>query len=385
MKAILSGRLIVAAVALLGSGCRRSIHPPIAAAPDSRMPSLEAIPLRFPMDSLVDEPRYVALTTDGHLTFFRDATQSPLLVVVDSTGSVSARWGRLGPGPGEFNGDELLLSGDSLILAAGLSDRRLETFNPAGQLRGDVVMPSEGLPSAVISDSVDIWQASNYSAPSGPVLSGHEVIAPFVRRCLAHDCSRVLLAASDSILRTIVAVAPRLGEGPWPPFAAEPGRFVAANGYSYRLWMYSDAGHLLYSFGRNVAPRMVTPSEFAEAEAADGKVVEHGIPGPDGKLHRVNADAKVQALREQPRAHFQYNNLAFDEHHRLWVIGKANDSTFLDVFADSTFLGRIMVDCRRFSASGAVRGHWLALGCESPDSLAPYAVRLFRIRENPLP
>ncbi|HET9064411.1 MAG TPA: hypothetical protein VFN22_01140 [Gemmatimonadales bacterium] len=59
----------------------------------------------------------------------------------------------------------------------------------------------------------------------------------------------------------------------------------------------------------------------------------------------------------------------------------ANDSTFLDVFADTTLLGRLMVDGRRTGTAGTVRGHWLALACGTGDLERPYRLQRYRIVE----
>lgn len=135
--------------------------------------------------------------------------------------------------------------------------------------------------------------------------------------------------------------------------------------------MFDDQGRLQYEFGRQISNRKPTNSEL-EARAANWR---RRIA--DG----TNLDTIALMKRElQERLpHFGYTGLGFDGEHRLWVIGKIHDSTFVDTFADSNFLGRRMIDCILGRAS-AVRGQWLALTCLNDDDIErPVVIRLFRI------
>ncbi len=92
---------------------------------------------------------------------------------------------------------------------------------------------------------------------------------------------------------------------------------------------------------------------------------------------RIRADLIPQHL-----PHFEVLGLWFDVRHRLWVIGNANDSTFLDVFRDSVFLGRRSIACRRsWDQRPTLQGRWIAMTCDGETSEQPSVVRLFRIVE----
>jgi hypothetical protein len=315
----------------------------------------------------------LAVTAGGTVTWLTGASL-PRFATIDSTGRVIASWGRIGDGPGETR-TGWLLSGDTTVTLVSTSPPAVLVFSPRGKLLSDqrAGQPQGGFPETVVGDSVD-RSFSDRLVGKTHVLD--DVQGPVTRACEYSACSRVLLPASDSVLRHVQLAAPRKDGDRWPPYAAEPGRFVLGDGVNYRLWMFDDHGHVLYQFGRNVPRRQLTKSELAAAEA-----------GWDNE-HQADPAFDVGAARQyathEVLPHFGYLGIAFDGEHRLWVIGKANDSTFADVFADSTFLGRHMIDCTRGRTPAAVRGRWLALLCnDSLNDVMPYRVRLFRIMDSP--
>lgn len=164
---------------------------------------------------------------------------------------------------------------------------------------------------------------------------------------------------------------------------ADGDRLWLADGYSYTIWRYDGGGNSApVRFTRSVPPRMLTPKEFAKLDSSWVKLERAGMPGPGGKRIRLEFDAERKFMREQPLPHFQYLGLSVDGLHRLWVVGRSNDSTFLDVFADTTFLGRHMIACHRSGYAGVVRGHWLALACDDEvEEGGGVELRLYRIVE----
>lgn len=343
------------------------------------LPRLERIEFELADADQPSTTRSVALTAGGQFVYFRDNEDAPLLVTLDSTGSVLARWGRTGEGPGELQGDEFLRSGDSRIFLFESEGRIAKVFEPTGKLVTERRNVPPGFASDLNGDSFDRWRGFRIrSRTDDRVLEDRP--GSFDRVCIPSDCVRTLLSADDSIVRRVHGASPR--SGAWPAVAAEPGRFVISDAFAYRLWMFTGDGTLEFSFGRDVPPRMATQ---LERDRLDSQIVAmlRAPRGPRGTVlgGRLADDPQRTLFRSEPLPHFPADGLAFDEHHRLWVIGTAEDSTFMDVFADSTFLGRVTEPCGTRRLASALRGHWLALACEVEDGPNPVELKLFRIRE----
>ncbi len=346
------------------------------------LPTLVEIPISLPEDAQPSTPLLaIGLTARGTVTFRPGGRTDRIMATVDSTGAVIAEWGRRGEGPGEMHGGELILSGDSLIALADGDGNPVMVYTPGGRLVRQRARPPSGLPSAFEGGAVYWWRSfSRAPTADNPSPSGR--LEPLERWCVDHECRDVILETDDLSLLTVYQ-SPPTNDGAYPAFAVDGTRLVLGDGFSYTLWMH-DIGSATppVQFGRSISPRMSTEAEIARQESIWTKSERAGTPGPGGQRIRPDFTNQRRELRERPRLHFQYMGFGFDGKGRLWVMGRANDSTFLDVFADTTFLGRMMVDCRRSGHASTVRGHWLALGCRDDEDISqPYRIRLFRIEE----
>lgn len=363
----------------LTTGCRTVSEVPVQIPASHEMPRLESVHLEIAGDDQPATTRSVALTSDGHLVYFRDTRVAPLLVTVDSNGRVVSRWGRTGEGPGELHGDEFLHSGDSAIVLFESEGLIAKLFHADGELASERRNVPSGFASDLTGDSIDIWRGFRLRSQTDDRVVADRP-GSLDRVCLKSGCQHTLLPADDSIVRRVQLASPR--SGAWPAIAAEEGRFVVGDGFAYRLWVFADDGHLEYSFGRAVPPRMATQRE---RDRLDSQIVRmiRAPHGPRGTMSpgRLEDDPRRALFRDEPLPHFQAQGVAFDEHHRLWVIGTVADSTFFDVFSDSTYLGRTTEACGGRRLASALRGHWLALACEVEDGPNPVELKLFRIRE----
>lgn len=341
------------------------VQPPMA-----KLPALREVPLQLQDDQWPWQDRStMSVTLGGQLTFQQGEHGSGRYVTVDSTGAVLAQWGRGGEGPGE-SWSEALVSADSEVVLIAFSPPAVLVYTVTGELVSDLRgQPVEGFPQALVGDSVD---RSFGQRLVGSTRILEDLRGPIVRSCIKSDCQRELLPADDSILIEVHLATPRRGGLRWPPYAATAGRFVLGDGVGYRLWMFNDQGKVLYQFGRTIPPRTLTESELDKDRQNWVKRLAEGAP--------VDTSALKQRLLTEPLPHFGYYGIGFDGQRRLWVSGWAHDSTFLDVFADSVFLGRLMLDCRRERGGMAIRGAWLALMCTDDDNPErPYQPHLYRI------
>ncbi|HRP06934.1 MAG TPA: hypothetical protein PLL69_00470 [Gemmatimonadales bacterium] len=337
------------------------------------LPSLEELHLATGAEDLPErEPTTIALTSDGLLSYPTAAREGSRFITIDSTGTIVARWSRAGEGPGE-SWTGYLASGDSVIALVSTNPPTLQVYTGRGELLSEQRgQPVDGFPqTALIGDSVD---RSFGQRLVGRTHVLEDIPGPIVRACIYTDCRRELLGADHPILSQVHEATPRKGGLRWPPFAAEPGRFVLGDGVGYRLWLFDADGKTAMEFGRQLPPRGPTNREFDAELAARAGQINGGSA--------VDSAAVLKQLSQERLPHFGYGSLGFDGEHRLWVAGRTRYSTFLDVFADTTFLGRRMVDCQSDRGAFAVRGRWLGLVCvdESNDS-TPIRVRLFRIVE----
>jgi len=377
-------------VALLfaGVGCgERSETAATAAVPvleaSSAFPGLERVSFTLAEEDIPERSVLtMALTARGTLTFLKDPRGPKVFATVDSTGAVLARWGRRGEGPGEVLGDELLLSGDSSVVVVDLNGRRLQLFSPVGKLLREQASPPRGKPSSFANGRVLWWLSSGSGAGArepgrlGPT-------RPLISWCVLGVCADTVLPASDSIVERVHRASPPGGIGGWPAMVADGDRFWLGDGYSYTIWRFDSGGNVPpVRIQRAVPQRMVTAREFAKLDSSWVKLERSGMPGPGGKRIRLEFDVERQFMKKEPLPHFQLFGLSVDGRQRLWVIGRSNDSTFLDVFADTTFLGRHMIACHRSGYAAAVRGHWLALACDDEvETGGAVDRRLYRIVE----
>ena len=97
---------------------------------------------------------------------------------------------------------------------------------------------------------------------------------------------------------------------------------------------------------------------------------------------------RLDTLERESIRHFTRNPLHVDEFGRLWVVGVSRDSTSVDLFADTTFVGRAMLPCYASGVGIRVafgRGGWMVLECEVEDGDWPTELQLCRIVEKPTP
>lgn len=371
MRPSLSPSLLAMFVLWLFVGCSPSNSPAerhVSAL--TTMPAVREVVFRLPTKNApVRDATTLAVTLMGTVSFPTGATAGSRFVTVDSTGRVIADWGRAGEGPGE-SWTGYLVSADTMVVFVATSPPAIQAFTPAGVLLSDVRdQPVEGFPQVAVGDSIDRIFGQRLVGSSS-ILA--DVRGPAIRHCIFGNCERVLVADDDSILNDVRLATPRRDGLRWPPFAAERGRFVLGDGVGYRLWMFNSDGSYEFEFGRRVRPRELSAAELQVERERWERRLRDGM--------NVDTQALKLQLVTETIPHFGYYSMGFDERHRLWVSGWAGDSTFLDVFADSSFLGRIMVPCSRQRGALGIRGHWLAMFCTDQDDIEqPFKLKLYRI------
>ncbi len=318
--------------------------------------------------------RPITVSTRGHLAFVRSRRQvEPLLTVVDSAGRLVSEFGRPGGGPGELSGSLELRFADTTLVVVDLDQARISHFTPHGRFLGGRRIPAGARPLAIVRDSIDLLTRTR------------EGRAEIVRLPWRDGAGRTVVPATDSFLPHATSGNRSAGQDV-PPYAADGSRVAIAEPKGYFIATYhSRAARSSMASRRELEPRRRTTRELEEASARIRRLMRSGMPGPSGGRVAIGGlEERLDSLPKQVLPHFSRHGLGYDARGRLLVIGEASDSTFVDAFADTAFLGRQMLPCTGHYASVSLNGEWLALLCTTDAAKGPPAeIQLYRLEDAP--
>ena len=301
-----------------------------------------------------------AVSRTGTLAFTRAFDpENRLVTAIDTSGQVVARFVRRGQGPGEIAGSSFIgLLDDNVLLALDVSGNRYMAFDARGEPRFTTrpLRTVNSIPLRFALDSSDviiIGEARDLSLS----------INAIERVSLATLKARTLIDARDTSFRQL---------GIAYPLAASRGDIIVlANSRTYELVEYTAAGAERVKWKRDVPARFRTAMEVEALLKLQKKL------GPDGKL-LPKWEGERARLAGQQTKHIQ--TLAFDGRGRLWAIGEDTTGTaFGDVFADTTYLGRVTIPCKVAKWQISFGGDWMALMCRAPETDSGLNLQLFRV------
>lgn len=368
---------------LIACGCdlRDSAVPPPVRRTTSiaTMPRLERQPFTLAEDDLADGEYWpLAVSSSGEVVYRASEEDAPMFRIVDSTGHRLVAFGRQGEGPGEFRGPLFLQVRDKALWMWDARRMVALRYSMKGKALGEAPAPVVRQPLEWLGDSVDLWI---------PARAGDSETPSIQRVAVGGGPARTLIPSSDSGLRQVVAawLGQRLD---LLPYALGPDRIYVGDAYNFRIYSYDGAGKPLAVFGRTLPPHHRGPREAAEYRAGLTQSLKPTV-GPDGKAFRQpGMSARLDTLDREVTTHFFRSPLHVDDSGRLWVVGKQNDSTTIDVFADTTFLGRTVLPCflNRRGKPVSLSGKWLLLECTLPEaSDRPTELQLYRILDPSIP
>ena len=368
-----------ATLLLLGAiGCAQDAPAPPAApsAAGSGMPAFERRPLTI-AEADLPEGRYMMfdVVADGSVIYQASPRKAPILRRVDSTGRRIASFGRDGEGPGELRllvgidvqGDTLQLfdTGRSTLIDATLGgkfirERRILTFD---------------LSLAWHADSMDHWN---------PLPLPGQMGGGVFRTAIGEVAGRILLDSTNAAF--VAATAKRSGQPMVFAYTATDNRIWVADPWEYRISTFNNDGTPITSFVHAIAPNRFGPRGLAETREQILKM-PRSMPGPNGKrVPLPDERGRLDTLEREQIRHFTRKPLHVDEFGRLWVVGVSRDSTSVDLFSDTTFVGRVMLPCYASAVGTRVafgRGGWMVLECEVEGGDWPTELQLYRIVEKP--
>lgn len=315
----------------------------------------------------------IAALSDGRLVI-NTGDESPFIRVYDSTGDELSRFGREGSGPGELSGRaEMWGFGDTLVV--------YDVARATIRYRGD----------GTLIDESPIMRIDNQLSATLDSIDGYADIGarrpaprPSIERRAIHGTThRDLLGSGDSIfdLADSLTKFRSMPSGAW---LGTPTRNYFGEGWTYTIGIYAPDGRRLGIIHRDLGPNRRSPREL---ERLRSRLIASNSPreGPNGTTMspRPGIQARLDTLEREAIPHFAFGMLHVDGHDRLWVFGDLGEQTFADVFADTTFLGRHLLDCRRPRMRIAMATDWFALQChpDAPDADNPYRIKSWRITE----
>lgn len=312
---------------------------------------------------------FVGILDSGRLAIASDALPDEhLITVLDASSGEMWATGRKGEGPGELVDVSPILTTDATIHVMNDARRVVIEYSASGKFSGESRYRFEGgFVVGVSSDSMDVM--AHRWLPRGGLVT---------RYAKRSSGSRVLVPASDSFARGA------MGARPGEPrtrgilaFVSSEARYVVADPFRYEVRWFAADGRALGTINRELPPKRLSPEEAAERRwAIEQEMKSFGRTGPIGEDLVARLDTLDRVILPQ----FLWPGLGFDHTGRLWILGELGDSTFADVFTETAFLTRIMLPCQKPGRRVAIRGEWILLHCEEPQSIsAPYRLQLYRI------
>jgi hypothetical protein len=275
----------------------------------------------------------VSVTPAGLIAFtmsFDSATaKNRLLTVIDTTGRIVSRFGKLGDGPGELGmGPWFITLTDSSIIAFTLGPPRYTELRVDGSEIFTSLNTEDGVPFHIIGDSADIFPISE-------------------------------LANSQRPMSHLARVSTHTTRG---------RHIVDTTNASYVAFVQSPAdtsrSRLLLNASASARLALANPRTRAITIFTIDGVLVHQFTGPPG-IHRVE----------------------FDNRDRLWVFSSAlaptaSDSTLITVYEGSTSLGARTVPCPALTRV-SLRLPFLAVLCQVPPDRkqAELELLIYRVTE----
>lgn len=330
------------------------------------------VPLGAAADSLLwRSVRNVAVAGSGEVLILGDfatVTDDGLLgnLLIPGADTI-VRFGRAGEGPGEFSGLNIVIGETDGFSIASLGRQVLVQVDSRGAVRGEqrIKLFTSAL-LATSAQGIDVQSLRPAQSADAPVVARHE----------AEGEPRVLLTAADFASASPAEGPPRTRS--LVPYATNRRgdriAFVLPGGY--RIEERNLASGEVFRIERDVEAPMRLPDEVA----AMRRSLELSLDGAGGNLaHAADLRARLDTLDRERLPHLVWPGLFFDQHDRLWAVGRANDSTFVDAFVGGAFVARQVLPCRAAGQRVSLVGEWLALVCDRPEREdAPHEVQLWR-------
>jgi hypothetical protein len=338
------------------------------------MPQLKRLLLALPPELLPAFARApIAVSDAGKVVFAIGASHAEmLLTAIDSTGRLISQFARRGAGPNEMRSVGFVAFVGDTLMAIDNEQARLIAFD---ERLHPISMRSIRFGSRVLSAGGRGVIAFLPREAGGPRLE--------LTSLGGEAASEPLLAGADTVIARLISSRGQFGRD-GPPFGVVRDRLILGDPMDYELVFYGASGDEFARLSRSMPNRTRTPAELGRDSARLRSALR--FRGPDGRITEIaGVRERLDGLSSEVLPHFDSHGIKTDRRGRIWVIGNLRDSTFIDVWRDTTLLGRHMVNCADPGSSVSPNGSYLALICRTEDenAAANVELQLYKVEESP--
>ena len=314
---------------------------------------------------IIDKFGAITVASNGVTALFSETTGETSVLLVGVDGGIQAKIRKPGQGPGEFVWPSAIFFADTTLYVFSNARSVAIRYDEHGHFLDET--PLNVLSRGVAGVSGGLADAMAYDQRGFAKL----MLAP-----IGPQPPRSFISSANAFVEGAAADRENPGSLAPPPFVRS-GRFgIVGNGWTYEIAVFDTSGAQIGVFGRRLPTQLLGPRALALRRAS----LEKGLSAPGQGPDNSQLVQRLDTIHRQHAPHFGRGGLGFDGKGRLWVVGTLGDSTFADVFADTTFLGRHVLPCAKSSGGASVSGSFLALRCLRDDD-ENYSVRLYQIVE----
>lgn len=303
----------------------------------------------------------------GGVYLYGQSLSEFLLVRLDSTGEVLARFGRPGEGPGELSGLGVLLGVGDTVLVYDTGRAAIVLFEADGTHLGDTPVDRLAFPLAVTGGTVHEFDATAALQNRSPTIDSR----PIGR---GRSDPATLVDTTWHAFRDALGLAEAgRGQLPLPAYAAGFGFLAIGDPRTGQIAVVRES-----DTQRLAIPG--PPPRRGPKALEDARTTLERVARRPGRPANARLVARLDTLDREVLPFVAWPGLALDSHGRIWAIREGSDSTLIDVFLAGRHLGRTSIPCHRPDKGISLRGEWLALQCKALDGEdVPYRIQLYRI------
>jgi hypothetical protein len=307
----------------------------------------------------------IVVGSQGHVLFLGDPEEGGRVVLADSNGTVLARVGRTGSGPGEYRLPVPAFVAANSFVVHDPSLRRVTRWQSDGTLAQVSALNAPFIPAAFsetaavgsIIDSAGVAALATVSLGDGTIRRlvdrahpGFATAFPPVRQGQRYIKPAVGLASEGVLLGETQTVA---------------------------ISWWSPSGTPIRRFEHHAPPAPPSEARLARVlETIQAMRRRTGAPPVDLSQFRTTLRATPVPMVSDLSA------LHEDALGRVWMLGIAGDSAAAYVFGRDGFLGRLELGCRGFEGRWSLSGRWLALACaaDGREHEGDAVLQLYRVQ-----
>lgn len=365
-------RLITASAILLLSACSSKDagqHGDQGSSPVVSLPRLERVGFSPASDGQPFTRVPIKIDSAGGIYYYGESAGDGFITHLDSSGALVSRFGPSGSGPGELSGSGVLLATGDTIVVYDTHQVRAVYLSTGGSLLNAFQLESLLFPLQVRGTTLYAFDPTTLARGKSPTVVAIELGA-------AGMPERTVVDTSERLFRALLTDLDPQRPVPIPAFWIGTDIRLIGNPATGRIVILDSAGR------REAQIPGGPPTRGSESLARLRESLSRQSHGPTGELLPINKanQARLDTLDRERLPYFAWPGLWADSGGHVWAVGAGGDATLVDVFADTTWLGRLALPCRQPGKMITHNGRWLALECQiSGDADVPFEIQLYRV------